>query len=570
MKKVTAIIQSSWKSKTGLEYKSLIRLSNGKTVLETIVNSLRKMDAVDKIVLATSNTTEDKKLIAEAKRIGIDTYAGELDNILGRLKKVCLKYSGVILKIDGNKPLLDPVEGQNLIHDHISNNYEYSYNGHYYGVIYGTDCEVFNSSIFNKVDDQKLTASQQESGTIHIRANPHNFNIYAKKFRTPRPDYRVILETKNDIDVINSVLKNVHTITNEALVDFFGENPIISSHNRVESAREVGFNKVMLFPEKLRAIHDTGESGVDSSYPISIEMSFTNRCNFKCIWCSDKKLRARQEDDMSIFTIKKLAKDLAKHETKGVTIEGGGESTIVPYFSEAVEAFKNEGLSLGLITNGSVRFADDIINQFDWIRVSLDASCREEMKILKGSNDYDRIINNIIHFTHRKPVVGIGYVATNRNISHVESLLLRIRETGISYIQFRPVIDHPELKPQYDFEYLKKYQSISFSVITDGMKENIIKGNNGIGCRCHSLSTVVTADGSVYLCGRLNIYPWIKPIGNINKKSFYEIWNGKERKKQANTVRDSNFCLKYCPECRIAKFNIELDRLGKIRTKNFI
>ena len=36
----------------------------------------------------------------------------------------------------------------------------------------------------------------------------------------------------------------------------------------------------------------------------------------------------------------------------------------------------------------------------------------------------------------------------------------------------------------------------------------------------------------MYLCGRLNIYDWLQPIGNIKNQTFHEIWNGSERKKQ--------------------------------------
>ena len=102
------------------------------------------------------------------------------------------------------------------------------------------------------------------------------------------------------------------------------------------------------------------------------------------------------------------------------------------------------------------------------------------------------------------------------------------------------------------------------------MKENMINGNNNIGCKCHSLTSVITADGSVYLCGRLNIYDWFKPIGNINTQPFYNIWCGEERRRQADMVLSKESCKKYCPECRLTKFNIEFNKLQKIKTTNFI
>jgi radical SAM protein with 4Fe4S-binding SPASM domain len=273
---------------------------------------------------------------------------------------------------------------------------------------------------------------------------------------------------------------------------------------------------------------------------------------------------------MPISTIEKLACDLAAHGTRGVTIEGGGEPTIAEHFNEAVRIFKDKGLSLGLITNGSLRLKKVIADEFDWIRVSLDASCQEEMENLKRYGSFEDVIGNIIYYTKCKPVIGIGYIATKDNLSQIESLIVRIRETGVNYIQFRPVIDHPEMKPDYDLAYLIKYQTDHFSIIIDGMKENIVKGNDRLGCLCHSLSAVITADGSVYLCGRLNIHRWLNPTGNINKNRFYDIWCGEERKEQHSQVFDGRFCAEHCPECRITKFNMEFAQLKKIKTINFI
>ncbi|MBI5240016.1 MAG: radical SAM protein [Elusimicrobia bacterium] len=569
MPRVTAIIQSSWKSSI-LEYKSLIRLASGKTVMQTIVESLRRIPEVERIVLATSDRAEDQPLRKEARRLGASVHAGSLDNVLQRLKDACRGLRGPVLKVEGHKPLFDPKEASRLLKAHVAGGYEFSYNGHYNGVVFGTDCEVFDPRMFAKVDVARIAPEFQETGTIHLRANPEGLRMFAQPYPDPRHEYRVILDTPRDLEVIESILKHAGQAGNEGLIRFLDENPIVAKHNRQDSHREVGLNKILLFPDKIAALRRATPAKPDPSYPISVELSFTNQCNFDCVWCSDKKLRASQTDDMPLQTIRRLAEDLASHGTKGVTIEGGGEPTIVPHFREAVRALKDQGLALGLITNGSTRLDSRLVDEFEWIRVSLDASCPEEMAALKGHSGFDAILENIVYFARHRPVVGIGYVATDRNMSQIETLTMRLRETGVSYIQFRPVIDHPEFKPAFDFEYLKKFQTGSFAVIMDGMTENVVKGNAGLGCPCHSLTVIITADGSVFLCGRLNIHSWFPPIGNINRQSFHAIWTGPERRRQARMVLDPKFCLKHCPACRITKFNVEFDRLKRIRTGNFI
>ena len=102
------------------------------------------------------------------------------------------------------------------------------------------------------------------------------------------------------------------------------------------------------------------------------------------------------------------------------------------------------------------------------------------------------------------------------------------------------------------------------------MKENAKSGNGNIPCKAHSLTSIISGDGSVFLCGRLNIYRWLRPIGNINNQSFHDIWLGDERRNQAGMVKDKEFCKRNCPQCRITKFNELLDRLENVGSKHFI
>jgi len=184
---------------------------------------------------------------------------------------------------------------------------------------------------------------------------------------------------------------------------------------------------------------------------------------------------------------------------------------------------------------------------------------------------FEKVIDNISDYTSACPVVGVGYVVSNQNCSNLETLVKRLKILGVSYIQFRPVIDHPELLPEINLNYLTRYISgQNFNIIIDGMEENKESGNKGLPCRAHSLTTVISADGNVYLCGRLNKYNWFEPMGNINEHSFHSIWNGENRKKQAKQVLDPEFCKQFCPECRITKFNCFIANSEKIHTRSFI
>ena len=309
------------------------------------------------------------------------------------------------------------------------------------------------------------------------------------------------------------------------------------------------------------------------SYPISVEMTLTNTCNLKCVYCSDNELRTRQgrTAELDLDVIKRLFDDLSANGTSGVVLEGGGEPSLYTKFDQVVSYAREKGLALGLITNGTVRLQDELLKAFEWIRVSLDASTAEEYLALKGVDCFEKVLSNIAHYAQYCQTVGIGYVVTNKNISQIESLVMRLREIGAAYVQLRPVVDCEELYPKgVDLSFLKFYQNSTFGVIVDGMKENAQPGNGGLSCMTNSITSIISGDGSVYLCGRLNIYDWLNPIGNINEQTFHEIWNGSERLKQLEMVHDGEFCKQNCPQCRVSKFNQLLERLENTKSKNFI
>jgi MoaA/NifB/PqqE/SkfB family radical SAM enzyme len=354
------------------------------------------------------------------------------------------------------------------------------------------------------------------------------------------------------------------------LLETIARHPFLPSLNRIQNTtREIGLEKLALFPEKLSSMT---EATFDTSYPISVELSLTNACNLKCQWCSDSQLRKTRPGAIPFRAYSNLVDDLAAHGTRGLVLEGGGEPTVHPQFRDAVQLAADKGLAVGVITNGVKFDYIDLLPKLEWIRVSLDADCAETFHRIKGYDYFYQVMANIRSMCEARQscVIGIGYVVSNQNLEHLEEITMLLCEYGADYIYLRPVIDHPELRINRDLLYLKKYETDQFSVMIHAMAENSVTGNSGVPCVANSLSSVICADGSVFLCGRLNIHPWVKPIGNICTESFDALWHGEERRRQTAKAMDAGFCRQWCPECRLTKYNTILAATRRIRTRNFI
>lgn len=341
---------------------------------------------------------------------------------------------------------------------------------------------------------------------------------------------------------------------------------------------EIGVNKLFFHPEKIKKLIDIAgrdKIDVDNTYPVSVELTLTNKCNLKCVWCVDWHIRRKDKKEINFEMLKNLIIDLEKGGTRGIAIEGGGEPTVYKHFNDLMKFIDKVNIKFGLITNGVLIPYLDYVNKFEWVRVSLDVNNEENYeKYKKGDKkDYKKIFNNLeklVKKADKKTVIGVSYIATKHNMDNIISVVKKVKNTGVNYFYIRPIEDCDDLLPHAeDLEGLDKYSDKNFKVLVN-YGERLERGNCNLGCVAHSLSSVISADGGVYICGRLHIHPEWGPIGNLYKKSFNEIWNSLERKHQAAKILNPDFTKKYCPVCRMTKFNKVIYDLKSIKTVNFL
>ncbi len=554
--------------------RSLIAIQD-KTVLEWIVSRLRHSKRLRNILVATTADPADREIIAEAERLGVDWCVGSEDFVLERLLATADQEGAEhVVRVNGNFPLVDVAAMDGLIGLHLANRADFSYNSHYHGLAYGMGVEVFSRKSLKRVRDLDLTFEQKLIGGLFMNQNPELFRILAAPADIPAPRLRVSVDYQPDIDLVSQILDQEPEADHQQVVDFLEARPELVKSQQITTAEEVGLEKILLFPAKVESMKRNNCVTVDETYPISVELSLTNRCNLKCVWCSDADLRDRLDGEMDRETLFRLLIDLKTGGTRGITIEGGGEPTVHRHFLDVVDGARGLGLHLGLISNGVLIPYAHRVQDFDWIRISLDAATPNQYFQAKGVDAFKKVIDNLMTLVDHKngTTLGVGYVVCNLNDDPVEleKLVRMLRKIRVSYIHFRPVVDHPEMDSHVDLSFLKKYETENFSVMISAMEENLVQGNAGLPCLAHSLSSVVTAEGSVFICGRLNIFETWEPIGNLQRQSFRAVWRSDKRREQVRRINDPEFCRAHCPRCRMTKYNVLLDKMGRMRTRNFI
>ena len=548
---------------------------NGCTVLEWIAKRLAGSTRLDVTTVAVGDAQEDGRIIDAARCLGLTSYCDHPNFILARLLMVArAEQADHVVRVNGNFPLVDIAGLDRLIEGHLARDADFSLNSHYHGLVYGLGVEIFSQKVLEHIVEQSPSPEQQRLGSAVLFQNPHRYRTFFQPSEKTAPHFRVSVDFEPDCQVVSEILQQVPVVDNSSVISFLESRPDLTAAQEITVPGEVSLEKALLFPEKIQSLSLNNCATFDTSYPISVELSLTNRCNHKCIWCSDYDLRERLEGELPVNALTSLFRELKTGGTKGIVIEGGGEPTVYGEFAQVVSQARTTGLAMGLITNGYLMPYGKLMDDFEWVRVSLDAAGRHEYRQLKGVDGFDRVINNLMTMAalRKDTILGVGYVLTNRNDNpmNIEQLVMFLKKIGVNYVHFRPVVDHPELVSRTDLSFLKKYETQAFSVNITAMTDNMGTGNSGLPCLAHSLSTVITADGGVFLCGRLNRHESWPPIGNLHEQSFHEIWTGEKRRNQVRLVSQSEFCSSNCPQCRMTKYNRLLNDMQRIRTRNFI
>ena len=317
--------------------------------------------------------------------------------------------------------------------------------------------------------------------------------------------------------------------------------------------------KIFFHPEKIVEFKEGKRP-----FPITMEVDFTNICNHRCSFCNfGEHLKKDHSSLNSELIIERLA-EAYKLGTKGICITGGGEPSLHKHFSKMVQKMKQIGFDIGLITNGSMLEGKegDIIENLQWIRVSMGSGDPGSYKLIEGVDHFDKVINNINTLSKLKNDrksdfnIGIRIRVTKDNLASLINIANIINKLNIDYLQLAP----DQFTEKEDcFWIVKNTRKVFGEVEVILNKSNIMLLKSGFDvapkridyprtCYTHFFHTGITAEGDVMFCknSRGNMRKGNEfVLGNINKNTLTEIWNNDKTKELELKTRPNN-CGYFC------------------------
>ena len=316
-------------------------------------------------------------------------------------------------------------------------------------------------------------------------------------------------------------------------------------------------------------------------FPIMLDFDLTNICNNRCPGC----IGARNENNTTVETdvVKNIIQQLSEVGLKAIIFAGGGDPTCHKDLEEIIKFTKQSGIEVAINTNG-YELSNGVINAIakycTWTRVSIDADSPEMYKKTHGmpKEAFYQVLDNITRLIKTRnelesnTTIGTCFLIGPQTVNGIYNAAEIAKGLGADNIRFRPFANWNKRK---DFTkevvgtmttQLKKAKGLSdeqFLVSYPKDRcETIIEGRTAEykDCLVPNFITAITPDLKLYSCCRFkNVEKHC--IGDLNEKSFKEIWLSPERIKvhqRINIQRD-------CPNpCMYEKYN---DLLHMIKEK---
>ena len=201
------IIQARMNSKR-LPGKVLLKVNN-KTMLEYLIERVKKIKSTKNIIVATTLNKNDNKITNLCNKLSIKYFRGNEKNVLNRIYLAAKKYkSKNIIFITADCPIIDYKIINRMIivfkkkkYDYIGNSFVRSYPD-------GMDAQIFSFKTLERASKIAKTPLEKEHVTLSIKKNFTKFKIkdvIANK-KLFWPDLGLTLDQIEDFQLIKNLL----------------------------------------------------------------------------------------------------------------------------------------------------------------------------------------------------------------------------------------------------------------------------------------------------------------------------------------------------------------------------
>jgi len=348
--------------------------------------------------------------------------------------------------------------------------------------------------------------------------------------------------------------------------------------------------------------------------PEVVEIEPIHTCNMRCVMChvSFEKLTHQRID------VARLVSQLGGMKGRWAALASSYEPVAHPEFAELAIGLSEIGMKLDMTTNGSL-FTSKLVERvkdcnFRFVTISFDGIRKETYESIRRQANFDRTIERIQNFRNgiqnRDAYFNINQTVMRRNIGevpesvdywakadfdHMGIIFMRVREdtAELRAESLEPIMRDAQVSldeaarrviendyrltlssPGYATSLLKARYPEAFAGSTVHSRHSLYRlpinprthyqlgeyPGMPVACRSPFKFAKINYDGDVILCQRFK-------IGNINERSFVDIWYGEKATQVRNSVRTNEAV---CATCEHYRFCLRAGEIDLTTSKNFV
>ena len=244
--KIGAIIEARMSS-SRLPGKVLMTAAN-KPFLLHLVERLKRVKKIDKIIIATTKNKKDEEIIKFCKKNNISFFRGSEYNVMQRVILAAKKYKlDLITEVTGDCPIIDYRIIDQCLEIFLSNKVDYVTNCHIRSYPDGMDVQVYKLKTLIKSSKMTKNKLDQEHVTLHIRKNPSIFktiNLMPNR-EIYWPELGLTLDEHKDYLLLKKIIEHFYKKKNklfscEDVINFLRLNKKLRNINRIVKRKNNG------------------------------------------------------------------------------------------------------------------------------------------------------------------------------------------------------------------------------------------------------------------------------------------------------------------------------------------
>jgi spore coat polysaccharide biosynthesis protein SpsF len=230
---IIAILQARMRS-SRLPGKVLMDIC-GKTMVARVIERVKKAEAINKIVIATTKKPDDDEIVNECKKTVDAIYRGSEEDVLDRYYCTAKKYGAhAIVRITCDCPLIEPTIIDRVVRAFLKESPDYASNTLERTYPRGLDVEIMTKDVLKKAWEEAEKPYERTHVTPYIYQHSKAYNLLSVKNAEDLSVGRWTVDTQEDLLFIREIysqFKNQEDFSWRDVISLLVKNPQLREIN---------------------------------------------------------------------------------------------------------------------------------------------------------------------------------------------------------------------------------------------------------------------------------------------------------------------------------------------------